>query len=69
MVIRPNPLQWIWYTFGGRRQAMREVAQVAPGAMVVAALLCLESGLGWVVFGGIACGGLLSLWYYMQACR
>ena len=83
MVIRPNPLQWIWYTFGGRldprqrgwvlhdvtchtrwlRQAVRAVVQVAPAVMAVAALLCLESGLGWVVFGGVACGMLLSLWY------
>jgi hypothetical protein len=82
-MIRPNPLRWIWYTFGGRlgprhrgwvlhdvtgrtrwlRQIVRAVVQVAPSATVVAAVLCLELGLGWVVFGGVACGGILALWY------
>jgi len=81
-MIRPNPLQWIWYTFGGRlgpryrgwvlrdvtchtrwlRQIVRAVVQVVPAATAVAAVL---SGLGFglVVFGGVACGTLLGLWY------
>ena len=44
------------------RQTVRAVVQVAPAATVVAAVL---SGLGFglVVFGGVACGVLLGLWY------
>jgi hypothetical protein len=76
---RPKPLLWIWYTFGGGlgspyrewvlpdvtgrtrwlRQTVRAVVQVTlPAAVVLSDL-----GFGLVVFGGVACGVLLALWY------
>ena len=44
------------------RQTARAVAQIAvPAAVVSVALTGL--GFGLVVFGGVACGALLGLWY------
>jgi hypothetical protein len=79
---RPNPLQWIWYTFGGGlgprysgwvlhdvtartrwlRQTVRAVVQVMLPAAVVSGVLSVL-GFGWIIFGGVACGALLGLWY------
>jgi hypothetical protein len=75
----PNPLQWIWYTFGGtvgpmhRGWVLRDVT--GPGRWVrqlvralvqispLAVLVLVVLGNNWIAWTGVACGALLAIWY------
>jgi ketosteroid isomerase-like protein len=56
-VLRDVPCRTRWL-----RQTVRAVVPIVPPAAVVSVVLS-DLGFGWVVFGGVACGVLLALWY------
>jgi hypothetical protein len=62
----PRYREWVLHDVTCRtrwlRQTVRAVVQILPAAAVVAVLLD-GLGFGLVVFGGVACGTLLGLWY------
>jgi hypothetical protein len=76
---RPNPLQWIWYTFGGRlgplyrgwvlhdttcrTRWLRQIVRVAVQVVLPAAVVLVVLGLSWIVWAGVGLGLLLALWY------
>jgi Family of unknown function (DUF5313) len=78
-MIRPNPLQWIWYTFGGRlgprysgwvlydttcrTRWLRQIVRAEVQVVLPAAGVLAALGLGAVAWAGVALGALLALWY------
>jgi fatty acid desaturase len=78
-MIRPNPLQWIWYTFGGRlgplysgwvlhdttcrTRWLRQAVRAAVQVVLPAALVLAVLGFGWIIWAGVGLGAILALWY------
>jgi Family of unknown function (DUF5313) len=78
-MIRPNPPQWIWYTFGGklgplysgwvlhdttcRTRWLRQIVRAEVQVVLPAAVVLAVLGFGAVMWAGVGLGGLLSLWY------
>jgi Family of unknown function (DUF5313) len=76
---RPNPLQWIWYTLGGRLGSphrgwvlrdttcgtrwLRQIMRVAVQVVLPAAVVLAVLGVSWIVWAGVGLGLLLALWY------
>jgi Family of unknown function (DUF5313) len=79
--IQPDPLRWLWYTFGGGlgsryrewvlhdvTSPTRWVSQVARAvvqASAMAALAIVVLGTGWITWVSLICGISLSLVYYV----
>jgi fatty acid desaturase len=78
-MIRPNPLQWIWYTFGGRlgplhiewvlhdttcrTRWLRQVVRAVAQVTLPAAVVLAVLGFGAIIWSGVGLGVLLALWY------
>jgi hypothetical protein len=78
-MIRPNPPQWIWYTFGGklgplysgwvlhdttcRTRWLRQIVRSEAQVMLPAAVVLAVLGFGAVMWAGVGLGAVLSLWY------
>jgi hypothetical protein len=78
-MIRPNPLQWIWYTFGGRlgpiysgwvlydttcrTRGLREVVRAITQVVLPGAVLVALFGDNWIVWTGLVGGLLMALFY------
>jgi hypothetical protein len=78
-MIRPNPWQWIWYTFGGRlgplhgewvlhdttcrTRWLRQAARAVAQVTLPAAVVLPMLGLGPIIWAGVVLGVLLALWY------
>jgi fatty acid desaturase len=76
---RPNLLQWIMYTFGGRlgplhsgwvlhdatcrTRWLRQVARAVVQVVVPAAVVLAVFGFGAMIWAGVGLGALLALWY------
>jgi hypothetical protein len=76
---RPDPLRWIWYTFGGRlgpryRQWVlhdltcrtrweRQLVRAVVQVAPLAAVVLLALGFGWIAWVGVGCGLVLALIY------
>jgi hypothetical protein len=76
---RPNPLQWIWYVFGGRlgsryrewvlrdtTSRTRWLRQAVRGMVQVAPpalLMLVVLRFSWIAWASIALGLLLAVWY------
>jgi hypothetical protein len=81
-MIRPNPLQWIWYTFDGRlgprysewvlydttcrMRGLREVVRAITQVVLPGAVLVALFGDNWIVWTGLF-GGLLMAVFYSLA--
>jgi fatty acid desaturase len=79
MTRRPDPLRWIWYTFGGtlgpryrdwvlhdltgRTRWERQIIRAVVQVVPLAAVLLLTLGVGWVAWVGVGCGLVLALIY------
>jgi hypothetical protein len=78
-MIRPNPLQWIWYTFGGtlgplhsgwvlydttcRTRWLRQIVRAQVQVVLPGAAVLAAFGFGAIIWAGAALGALLALWY------
>jgi Family of unknown function (DUF5313) len=78
-IARPDPVHWLWYTFGGRlgpryrewvlrdtTTRMRWLRQAVRGMVQVSPfvlLMLVVLPFGWVTWASIAVGLLLALWY------
>jgi hypothetical protein len=78
---RPDPMRWLWYTFGGgigsryrewvlhdvtsRTRWVRQVARPVVQAATIGALLILLLGFGWFTWVLLIGGLLLTLIYYV----
>ena len=76
---RPNPLLWIWYTFGGslapryrqwvlhdttaRTRWLRQILRAVVQVVLPAAVVLAILGVSWIVWAAVGLGLLLSLWY------
>jgi hypothetical protein len=76
---RPNPLQWIWYTLGGRLGSpyrgwvlrdttcrtrwLRQIVRVVVQVVLPATVVLAALGVSRVVWAGVGLGLLLALWY------
>jgi len=76
---RPDPLRWIWYTFGGglgpryRQWVLhdltcgtrweRQLARAVVQVVPLAAVVLLALGFGWIAWVGVGCGLVLALIY------
>jgi fatty acid desaturase len=76
---RPDPLRWIWYTFGGtlgpryrewvlrdltgRSRWERQIARAVVQVVPLAVALLLVLGSGWIAWVGVGCGLVLALIY------
>ena len=76
---RPDPLRWIWYTFGGtlgpryrewvlqdltcRTRWERQILRAVVQVVPLAAVLLLALGAGWIAWAGVGCGLVLALIY------
>jgi hypothetical protein len=76
---RPNPVQWIWYTFGGRlgplysgwvlhdttcrTRWLRQVVRAVVQVAPAAAVVLALLGSSWLAWAAVGCGALLALWY------
>jgi fatty acid desaturase len=78
-MIRPNPPQWLWYTFGGRLSPLhsgwvlhdttcrtrwlRQVVRAEVQVTLPAAVVLAVFGFGAIIWAGVGLGALLALWY------
>jgi hypothetical protein len=78
-MIRPNPPQWIWYTFGGRlgprhsgwvlhdttcrTRWLRQAVRAVAQVTLPAAVVLPVLGFGAIIWAGVGLGTLLALWY------
>jgi hypothetical protein len=78
-MIRPNPPQWVWYTFGGklgplhsgwvlhdttcRTRWLRQIVRAEVQVVPPAAVVLAVLGYGAVMWAGVGLGALLALWY------
>ena len=76
---RPDPLRWIWYTFGGGlgpryrqwvlhdltgpTRWLRQLARAVVQVAPLAAAVLLALGFGWIAWVGVGCGLVLALIY------
>ena len=76
---RPGPLQWIWYTFGGRlgplhrgwvlhdttcrTRWLRQVVRAVAQALLPAVIVLVVLRFSWIAWVAVALGLLLALWY------
>jgi fatty acid desaturase len=76
---RPDPLHWIWYTFGGtlgtryrewvlrdltgRTRWERQIVRAVVQVVPLAVALLLVLGSGWIAWVGVGCGLVLALIY------
>jgi hypothetical protein len=76
---RPNPLLWIWYTFGGRlglayrewvlhdttcrTRWLRQIVRVVVQVVLSEAVVLAVLGVTWIVSAAVGLGLLLALWY------
>lgn len=76
---RPNPLQWIWYTFGGtlgpryrewvlhdttgRTRWLRQLIRAVVQVSPLAVVVGFALGDNVIAWGGVLCGLLLALFY------
>ena len=76
---RPDPLRWIWYTFGGAlgpryrqwvlhdltgpTRWLRQLARAVVQVAPLAAVVLLALGFGWIAWVGVGCGLVLALIY------
>src|SRR6201997_5927670 len=76
---RPNLLEWIWYTFGGRlapiysewvlhdttcrTRWLRQVARAIVQVALPAAVVLAVLGVSPLALAGVGCGAILALWY------
>ena len=76
---RPDPLRWIWYSFGGtlgsryrewvlrdltgRGRWERQILRAVVQVVPLAAALLLMLGSGWIAWVGVGCGLVLALIY------
>ncbi|HME48121.1 DUF5313 family protein [Mycobacterium sp.] len=76
---RPDPLRWIWYTFGGRlgpcyrewvlrdltsrTRWLRQVVRVMVQVAPLELVLLLVLGFGWITGAALICGLVLALIY------
>src|ERR1700752_2414488 len=76
---RPNPLLWIWYTFGGslapryrqwvlhdttaRTRWLRQILRAVVQVVLPAAVVLAVLGVTWIVWAAVGLGLLLALWY------
>lgn len=76
---RPDPLRWIWYTFGAglgpryrdwvlhdltcRTRWERQIVRAAVQVMPLAIVLLLALGISWIAWVGVGCGLVLALIY------
>ncbi|WP_101952358.1 DUF5313 family protein [Mycobacterium sp. 3519A] len=79
MIRRPNPIRWIWYTFGGtlgpryrewvlrdltgRTRWERQIVRAVVQVVPLAAVLLPALGFGWIAWVGVGCGLVLALIY------
>ena len=77
---RPDPVRWLWYTFGGglgpryrewvvhdvtsRTRWPRQVARTLVRAATMGALTILVLGFGWITWVSLISGFVLALMYY-----
>jgi hypothetical protein len=80
-VIRPDPLRWIWYVFGGRlprrysgwvlhdntarTRWLRQAVRGVAQIVPFALLILVVLGFSWIAWVSILLGVLLALWYSM----
>ena len=78
-MIRPNPLQWIWYAFGGRlgplhsgwvlydttcrTRWLRQIVRAETQIVLPAAVVLAALGVSAIMWAGVGLGALLALWY------
>ena len=78
-MIRPNPLQWIWYAFGARlgplysgwvlydttcrTRWLRQIVRAEVQVVLPGVVVLAVFGFGAVVWAGVGLGALLALWY------
>src|ERR1700754_4843575 len=76
---RPDPLRWIWYTFGGslgaryrewvlrdltgRTRWERQIVRAVVQVVPFAVVVLIVLGSGWIAWAGVGCGMVLSLIY------
>jgi Family of unknown function (DUF5313) len=78
---RPDPLRWLWYTFGGtlgpryrdwvlrdltgRTRWERQLIRAVVQVAPLVVVVLLVLGSGWIAWVGVACGMVLALIYSM----
>ena len=78
-MIRPNPLQWISYAFGGRlgplhsgwvlydttcrTRWLRQIVRAETQIVLPAAVVLAALGVSAIMWAGVGLGALLALWY------
>jgi fatty acid desaturase len=76
---RPDPLRWLWYTFGGtlapryrewvlrdltgRTRWERQIIRAVVQVMPLVVVVLLVLGSGWIAWVGVGCGMVLALIY------
>ena len=76
---RPGPLQWIWYTFGGRlgplhggwvlhdttcrTRWLRQVVRTVVQTSIPAVIVLVVLRFSWIAWAAVALGLVLALWY------
>jgi fatty acid desaturase len=78
---RPDPLRWLWYTFGGtlgpryrdwvlrdltgRTRWERQLIRAVVQVAPLVVVVLLVLGSGWIAWVGVGCGMVLALIYSM----